>query len=341
MSETQLITKRHDWVDAARGVCIILVVSMHFDEMHFSNLQVPELAKRFWDYLTSIARPARMPTFFLISGFLASTAISKEFWEVFEKRFLKLYYLYLVWAFIAVLALWVLFRELSLDSIVDFSHRILAELFYPRTQLWFIYGLIIFFWIAYTCRNSQGALLASALVASVFSEQIEQNVLSQMLRTFPYFLIGVYAPKLVLDIVNQMTPRITCCAVMAYAFCLVPIMMDNDFPGVWLPATVVGILIVLALSKFLSGRILFLEYIGRNTLPIYVMHSILILAANVLLADADFEGGQWMMLYPLFGILAVLFLCLLIFNILSRCGGRWLFELPVVLSNCQPRILKI
>ena len=59
---------RIDWVDYAKGICIVMVVMMH------SVLGVEAAAGQtgFMHWLVMFAKPFRMPDFFLISGlFLA------------------------------------------------------------------------------------------------------------------------------------------------------------------------------------------------------------------------------------------------------------------------------
>ena len=61
--------RRVDWVDYAKGICIVMVVMMH------SVLGVEAAAGQtgFMHALVAFAKPFRMPDFFLISGlFLAS-----------------------------------------------------------------------------------------------------------------------------------------------------------------------------------------------------------------------------------------------------------------------------
>lgn len=57
-------TDRVDWVDYAKGFCIVFVVMMH------STLGVEAAAghEGFMHYVVAFAKPFRMPDFFMISG---------------------------------------------------------------------------------------------------------------------------------------------------------------------------------------------------------------------------------------------------------------------------------
>ena len=63
---------RIDWVDYAKGFCIVFVVMMH------STLGVEAAAgKDGWlHYLVEFARPFRMPDFFMISGLFLAQVIA-------------------------------------------------------------------------------------------------------------------------------------------------------------------------------------------------------------------------------------------------------------------------
>ena len=69
------------WVDAAKGVCIILVVTMH------STLGVGEALGRegFMHSAVAFAKPFRMPDFFLLSGLFLSRAIDRD-WTTYADR---------------------------------------------------------------------------------------------------------------------------------------------------------------------------------------------------------------------------------------------------------------
>src|SRR5664279_2904026 len=65
---------RIDWVDYAKGICIVMVVMMH------SVLGVEAAAGQtgFMHVLVAFAKPFRMPDFFLISGLFLSVVIDRE-----------------------------------------------------------------------------------------------------------------------------------------------------------------------------------------------------------------------------------------------------------------------
>ena len=72
---------RVDWVDYAKGICIVMVVMMH------SVLGVELAAGQtgFMHVLVAFAKPFRMPDFFLISGLFLSVVIDRD-WRTYLDR---------------------------------------------------------------------------------------------------------------------------------------------------------------------------------------------------------------------------------------------------------------
>ena len=87
---------RVPWVDAAKGVCIILVVMMH------ATLGVGEAmgGEGFMHDVVAFARPFRMPDFFLVSGLFLSRVIDRGWRGYADKRVVHFLYFYLLWLLI-------------------------------------------------------------------------------------------------------------------------------------------------------------------------------------------------------------------------------------------------
>ena len=85
--------ERVDWVDVAKGVCIIMVVMMH------STLGVEKAAGApgWMGTVVEFARPFRMPDFFLIAGLFLSRRIDGP-WRLFlDRKVLHFAYFYVLW----------------------------------------------------------------------------------------------------------------------------------------------------------------------------------------------------------------------------------------------------
>ena len=73
---------RVDWVDYAKGFCIVMVVMMH------STLGVEAAAGRegWMHALVAFAKPFRMPDFFLISGLFLARVIDRDWRDYLDRR---------------------------------------------------------------------------------------------------------------------------------------------------------------------------------------------------------------------------------------------------------------
>src|SRR5436305_12256878 len=130
---------RVDWVDTAKGFCIVMVVMMH------STLGVELAASRegWMHAVVEFARPFRMPDFFLISGLFLSRVIDRDWRDYLDKKVVHFAYFYVLWVTIQfafkapMFAADVVWRGVGLSYLAAFIE--------PFGTLWFIYLLPIFF----------------------------------------------------------------------------------------------------------------------------------------------------------------------------------------------------
>ncbi|WP_374625704.1 acyltransferase family protein, partial [Devosia sp.] len=89
---------RLDWVDAAKGLSIILVVMMHSAYGVGEDLADTGILH----YIIGWATPFRMPEFFLISGLFLSQVIARP-WRLFaDRRIVHYLYFYALWAVLQI-----------------------------------------------------------------------------------------------------------------------------------------------------------------------------------------------------------------------------------------------
>src|SRR5215472_5720642 len=133
------LTARVDWVDYAKGICIVMVVMMH------SVLGVEQAAGQqgFMHAFVAFAKPFRMPDFFLISGLFLSLVIERDWRTYLDRKVVHFAYFYVLWVTIqfgfkapafAAQTSWTHAGLLYLESFIE-----------PFGTLWFIYLLPVFF----------------------------------------------------------------------------------------------------------------------------------------------------------------------------------------------------
>jgi uncharacterized membrane protein YcfT len=136
---------RIDWVDYAKGICIILVVMMHSTLGVAAAMGEPNWLNGFIAW----AAPFRMPDFFLISGLFLATRIDRPWRAYADTKIMHFAYFYLLWMTIqTALKGWS-----GPDGVWGLPHYWLTALVEPLGTLWFIYVLILFFVTAKLVRH--------------------------------------------------------------------------------------------------------------------------------------------------------------------------------------------
>jgi len=84
---------RVDWVDHAKGFCIIFVVMMH------ATLGVEKAAgaEGWMHALVQFAKPFRMPDFFMVSGLFLGLVIARPWLRFLDRRVVHFLYFYVLW----------------------------------------------------------------------------------------------------------------------------------------------------------------------------------------------------------------------------------------------------
>src|SRR5437667_11427565 len=151
---------RVDWVDYAKGICIVMVVMMH----SVLGVELASGETGFMHVLVAFAKPFRMPDFFLISGLFLALVIGRD-WRVYlDRKVVHFAYFYVLWVTIQFG-----FKASSFAAETSWSHVALLYLesfIEPFGTLWFIYLLPLFFIVTkLTRRNPPSAiwLVAAAL----------------------------------------------------------------------------------------------------------------------------------------------------------------------------------
>ncbi len=147
---------RIDWVDYAKGICIILVVMMH------STLGVEKAAGGIsWlNGFIEWARPFRMPDFFLISGLFLASRINRPWREFLDSKVLHFVYFYVLWMTIQFATKG--YGIYQADGPGGMLQAYAMGLVEPFGTLWFIYMLAIFFVVVKALRNVAPALVFAA-----------------------------------------------------------------------------------------------------------------------------------------------------------------------------------
>jgi uncharacterized membrane protein YcfT len=321
---------RLPWADVAKGGCILLVVLHHVVTKHVSLVLPAGPVVDGWLWVSMALKPVRMPLFFVISGFFAASAVRRP-WLQCRRRVSTPLYLYVVW----LLLLGVVFafeRTLPMNRTRDLG-ELLADLVLPSTGLWFLWALAAYFVVVRALLRLPRRLVllgATGFAAVAVALPIEEVNRSAALVHFVFFAFGALYPDVVRRIAEPRPgvwlPELTA----AYLLGVVTL-------GGWgVPGEVqalvlapLGVLWGLRVAVATSSRArpsAALGWLGRRTLPVYVLHVPVLAAVHHLLTRLDPAPGG--LLTPVLVTAVVTASSLLLHAVLMRAGLGVLFAPP-------------
>src|SRR6202163_2426831 len=176
---------RVDWVDYAKGFCIVFVVMMH------STLGVEQaVGHEGWLHtVVAFARPFRMPDFFMISGLFLSRVIDRDWRTYLDRKVVHFAYFYVLWVTIQFVVKAPHFAAASGWGYV--AEQYALAFIEPFGTLWFIYLLPIFFVVTKLARNAPPPLVW-LVAAALQVAQIDTGwtAIDEFAGRFVYFYTG-------------------------------------------------------------------------------------------------------------------------------------------------------
>ena len=184
---------RMDWVDYAKGICIILVVMMH----SVLDYQYMVGAVGWMDPVVAFAKPFRMPDFFLIAGLFLSRSIMGDGHSYFDRKIVHFAYFYILW-----LAIQTCLFEVGLlvSDPMAFIGVFLKALVVPNGSLWFVHMLAVFYAITWAVRHLPqlvvfGVLALWQIIFSFGFVDTGWSVTNRLGEWYVYFFAGyIFAP---------------------------------------------------------------------------------------------------------------------------------------------------
>ncbi len=279
------VETRIDWVDYAKGICIILVVMMH------STLGVEKAAGELsWLHgFIEWAKPFRMPDFFMISGLFLASRIDKPWRNYLDTKVLHFAYFYVLWMTIQTFT-----RSsdvLQSEGISSFLKLYFEGFYEPYGTLWFIYLLAIFFVVTKVLRQVP-ALLIFAIAALLEVAPIETGfmVIDEFASRYVYFFAGFWMAKYILNYAALVSARsiiviFSGLVIWGIANYYVVQAGYSNLPGISLLMGFVGAAAVVSAGVFLTQTKVAnaVRYCGENSIVIYLSFSLFMAPARVLL----------------------------------------------------------
>lgn len=176
---------RYDWVDYAKGICIVMVVTMH------STLGVENAIGHpgFMHAVVEFAKPFRMPDFFLISGLFLARVIDRDWRTYIDRKVVHFAYFYVLWVSIQFA-----FKApgvMAAHGGADVAKMYLLSFIEPFGTLWFIYLLPIFFVVCkLTRRVPPAAIWIVGAALELARVHTGWTVIDEFAARFVYFYSG-------------------------------------------------------------------------------------------------------------------------------------------------------
>jgi uncharacterized membrane protein YcfT len=320
---------RVDWVDYAKGFCIVFVVMMH------STLGVGNaMGQEGWLHsVVAFAKPFRMPDFFMISGLFLARVIDRDWRTYLDRKVVHFAYFYLLWTAIQFAVKAPVF--LNDHGAAGMAWLYLETFWEPFGTLWFIYLLPIFFVVAKLARTLRVPAAVIWLIGAVLEIahiHTGWTVIDEFASRFVYFYTGyLVAPRLfALASEVQARPE-TAFAGLAIWGLLNALLVFNGFAElafVSLALGLAGAAAVISVSALMAKSDLFkpLRYCGRNSIVIYLAFFLPMALSRMVLLKTGWiaDAGTISVLVTLCGVLGAL----VWFWSVRHTFLRFLFERP-------------
>jgi len=334
-------SKRVDWVDYAKGFCIVFVVMMH------STLGVEAVVGRDgWLHpLVEFARPFRMPDFFLISGLFLSLVIGRDWRSYLDRKVVHFAYFYLLWMTIqfAVKAP----ATVATLGAGEVARLYLLSLIDPFGTLWFIYLLPIFFVVTkLTLRVPVVIIWLAAAALEIAHVETGWMVIDEFAARFVYFYTGYILARHVFMLAEraQAQPALALGGLLLWGIIngLLVFAGYARLPGISLVLGLFGAAAVVSLSALMAKSHLFrlLRYCGENSIVVYLAFFLPMAATRAVLIKTGVipDVGTMSAIVTAAGVLG----SLAMFWAVRGSFARFLFERPrrVSLTAKRPAALQ-
>jgi uncharacterized membrane protein YcfT len=318
---------RVDWVDYAKGICIVMVVMMH------SVLGVELAAGQtgFMHAVVMFAKPFRMPDFFLISGLFLPLVIDRDWRTYLDRKVVHFAYFYVLWVTIQFG-----FKAPAFAAEQGWAHvgfEYLQSFVEPFGTLWFIYLLPIFFVVIKLTRNAPvilvwgiAALLESAHIATGWT------AIDEFCARFVY----IYSGYLFADTIFALSDRARAYPMLALAGLATWALVNgglvtlgvSDLPAVSLLLGLAGACAIITIGTLLARMrwLNVLRFCGEHSIVIYLAFFLPMASTRTLLLKTGLvhDIGLIALIVTGAGVAG----SLLIWRVALRAHANFLFERP-------------
>jgi uncharacterized membrane protein YcfT len=327
MTERPVAGGRVDWVDYAKGICIVMVVTMH----SVLGVEAASGQTGFMHVLVAFAKPFRMPDFFLISGLFLPLVIGRD-WRIYlDRKVVHFAYFYVLWVTIQFG-----FKAPAFAAESSWSHAAflyLESFIEPFGTLWFIYLLPVFFIVTKLTRKIPGlAIWAAAAALEMAHVATGWTVIDEFCARFVYF----YSGHLFADYVFALADRARARPALALAGLALWAIVNgglvalgySEWPIVSLMLGLAGACAIVTIGTLLARMqwVNFLRFCGEHSIVIYLAFFLPMASTRTLLLRTSLihDIGAVSLVVTIVGVAGAL----LIWRAALAAKANFLFERP-------------
>ena len=289
-------TRHIDWVDAAKGMSILMVVMLYSvysvgeDTGAISSLH----------YVIGFMTPFRMPDFFAISGLFLARTLTHSNTHFFDRRVVHYGYFYLLWVAIHLVLKVALAEGNPGLALTQFAWSLVE----PYGVLWFLYVLMLVnlgVWLLHALRVPHWLGLIGAAALEIAPIHTGAYAVDQFATYFVFFYAGYALAPMFFNLVAlaQKYKALALSAISAWALMnAIAVFLPSHtmhtthidmgiagVPGLGLVYSLLGIMALFAIAGLLSGlkSMAWLKWIGKHSIVLYVAFALPMTATRMVL----------------------------------------------------------
>ncbi len=292
---------RIEWIDAARGLGIVLVVLGHAER----GLVSAKIAQgSLWQWMDFGLYTFHMPLFFLLAGLNVPHALRRGAAGFLRGKAWTIAYPYLLWSVVQGLVLVALSASTNgRETLSD----VLAIGWKPISQFWFLYVLMLCQLLAVPLA-ARPRLLTLAAVASLMASTLfaRDSLPERFFYSLPYFAAGILLSPVCLrwrQIERADLPASSFALAFALGAFVLAVVATGEatrfnFVSLWvLPAAGFGIASIVLAARIVRGRILSLaSALGAASMTIYVLHILFAAGTRIVMLKLGAPSNAWLFL---------------------------------------------
>lgn len=305
---------RNKSIDYAKAIAMIMVVCGHFIEM-------TKIAENVRNSIDFFFYTIHVPTFLFCSGYLFQYTIRKyTYKELLKNKVMNYMGVYLIWG--AVLTI----INFGVDSLFKYPRgNFFSYILYSFNQVWYFWFLAFCFAFCIIVKllKIRKWIVAAGIGIAFFITPFFHIGLAKVVTYLIIFLLGYMSGKFLKQVSRVLLICYTVLMSLAYAFDVVS--LESVSLGGLETLKVFGIkiiggMVLVAVFELFGekNRVLkLLDFLGNNTLYIYILHFIPLAFYRVMRNDSIILYGV--------SVVGAIAISLFIKKAVYMVGGKWLF----------------